>query len=1154
MSTEEIISIEGTLLMLDDATPHVAVPVQVICNGEVIATTLSNEKGRYQFTKLSPGSYQLRCHVLGGYVYYQSTGDTLRKTVYGSQAMARDAGQSLYVENGKTIRNINLHFAPFKKGTWRTITHFDGLANNHILVVHQDFDGMMWFGTRGRGISRYDGREFTNLTIKDGLPNNYVFSIAQARDGTMWFGGVGSISRYDGREFVNFDIEGLVHAICIASDGIVWCGTWGNGVSYHDGKEFGKLTAKDGLAGDLVSAIHQDSSGTMWFGTDGGVSRYDGKEFTNFIRSLATSATDGLVHDSVHSIYGEPNGVLWFGTDGGVSRHDGKEFVNLTPEDGLLHGIVSSIHRDADGTMWFGTGFGTGDLSGAGVSRYDGRGFVNFTTKDGLAHNTVHSIHRDPNGILWFGTDGGGVSRYDERGVVNLTTKDGLAHDYIWTIYDELDGDLWFGTDGGGVSRYDGESVVTLTSKDGLPDDHIFSILRDAQGAFWFGTDKGVSRYDGKSFVNLPRSLATSATDGLANDHVFCMHQAPDGTIWFGTQGGVSRYNGRELINFTTEDGLAGNWVYSIYGAPDGVMWFCTLAGVSQYDGKEFSNLTFEEGLPSNIVPSLHRDRDGTFWFGTLAGVSRYDGKEFVNLTTEDGLAYNYVYDIYRDRDGTIWFATGGGGVSRYDGVAWASLDARDGLTDNTVWAIHQDQNGVLWFGTAAGLTCYSQNGTSPKARIVSVRIGEKEYANLEAIPAIVVGNHVTVKYSSIDFKTVPEKRQYRCRIKELDPDWRRPSRESQFEWMPEKAGVYTFEVQAIDRDLNYSEPVALSLTVQPDPVLVSLQTELDHLRHEMGKKYEFQNIIGTSLAIMKVRALMERAIDSELTVLITGETGTGKELVAWAIHHNSSRKGQPWLPFSCGEVPGDLLASKLFGHRKGAFTGAHEDQMGLFEAASGGTIVLDEIGEMSKDMQVQLLRVLAERKIQRLGEHISRDVDVRIIAMTNRDLVQEVTTGRFREDLFYRLNEFPIHMPPLRERREDIPLLAEHFLNDYLQEHNRKLDGFASDVFDMLQSYSWPGNVRELRNESHRACALAEPGSQVQTYHFSSQITRGESLVREIMSERVSYRESLNRFGRRLAEEALRECNGNRTHAARLLGMDRSNLVALIKRLGIKA
>jgi len=225
---------------------------------------------------------------------------------------------------------------------------------------------------------------------------------------------------------------------------------------------------------------------------------------------------------------------------------------------------------------------------------------------------------------------------------------------------------------------------------------------------------------------------------------------------------------------------------------------------------------------------------------------------------------------------------------------------------------------------------------------------------------------------------------------------------------------------------------------------------------------------------------------------------------------------------------------------------------MGLFETASGGTIVLDEIGEMSQDMQVQLLRVLEERKIQRLGEYISRDVDVRIIAMTNRYLVQEVTTGRFREDLFYRLNEFPIHMPPLRERREDIPLLAEQFLNDYLQKHNRKLDGFASDVFDMLQSYSWPGNVRELRNELYRACALAEPGSQVQTYHFSSQIIRGESLVREIMSERVSYRESLNRFGRRLAEEALRECNGNRTHATRLLGMDRSNLVALIKRLGI--
>lgn len=297
----------------------------------------------------------------------------------------------------------------------------------------------------------------------------------------------------------------------------------------------------------------------------------------------------------------------------------------------------------------------------------------------------------------------------------------------------------------------------------------------------------------------------------------------------------------------------------------------------------------------------------------------------------------------------------------------------------------------------------------------------------------------------------------------------------------------------------------------------------------------------------------MERAIDSGLAVLITGETGTGKELVAKAIHHNSPRKDHPLLALNCGAIPRELLASELFGHVKGAFTGAREDKMGLFEAASGGTLILDEISEMPEDAQIHLLRVLQEREVQRLGEHVSRAVDVRIIAMTNRYLVEEVTDDRFREDLYYRLSEFPIHIPPLRERVEDIPLLAERFLQNYLQEHERDLDGFAPDVLDMLKGYPWPGNVRELQNAVRRAAALAEESSIIHTYHFPSQITQGESLIQEILSERVGLSESVERFQRRLVEDALRECDGNRSQAARMLKMHRANFVRLMRRFGIE-
>lgn len=369
--------------------------------------------------------------------------------------------------------------------------------------------------------------------------------------------------------------------------------------------------------------------------------------------------------------------------------------------------------------------------------------------------------------------------------------------------------------------------------------------------------------------------------------------------------------------------------------------------------------------------------------------------------------------------------------------------------------------------------------------------------------------------------------------------------------------GEYTFKVIAINRDLVESvAPATLKLTVVPDSrdlVISTMQTEIARLRREVGSKYHFANIIGRSATIKQMRVLMEKAIDSGLPVLITGETGAGKELVAKAIHTNSPRKDHPMRELNCGAIPKDLVASTLFGHRKGAFTGADTDRMGVFEDAKGGTVILDEIGEMPNDAQVHLLRVLQERTVIRIGEFAPREVDVRIIAITNRDLEKEVGAGRFRADLYHRLKVFPIHVPPLRERTDDIPLLAEHFLQQASQQQTKEVDGFGPDVFEMLSSYSWTGNIRELENEVYRAVALVEGGMQIQTYHFSSLIHRGESLITEAISEGSGYAESVKRFQRRLIEQVLSECGGNRHEAARRLKMYRPNLIDLIKRLGIK-
>jgi two-component system response regulator AtoC len=405
---------------------------------------------------------------------------------------------------------------------------------------------------------------------------------------------------------------------------------------------------------------------------------------------------------------------------------------------------------------------------------------------------------------------------------------------------------------------------------------------------------------------------------------------------------------------------------------------------------------------------------------------------------------------------------------------------------------------------------------------------------------------------------------RYSYILEGLHEEWKETwDNQARYEKLP--VGEYTFKVIAINRDLVTSEtPAELKLKVIPDPRDIRVRQlesdlqlknrQLAFLQSEVGRKYQFDSIVGESDAIKWVRAMMEKAIDSGLNVLITGETGTGKELVAKGIHYNSSRKGKPPIALNCAAVQKELIGSILFGHRKGAFTGAIEDRMGLFETADGSTILLDEIGDMPPDVQANLLRVLEEGKAQRIGEHTPRDVDVRVISMTNRDLERDMKEGRFREDLYYRLNGFRIHVPPLRDRSDDILMLAQYFYKEACADQCKELTGFGPGVMDMLKSYSWPGNIRELRNEILGAYTFAESGSLIQTYHFSSHLTQGESIEREVISEQLSYNEAVKRFRKHIVEEALRKCNGNRTQAAKLLDMDRTNLSHLIKTLGIKA
>ncbi|MFC1716081.1 two-component regulator propeller domain-containing protein [Candidatus Poribacteria bacterium] len=824
--------------MLDDATPHVAVPVEAVRDGEVISTTLSNKGGKYQFVNLGPGAYQLRCQVLGGYVYYgaeKARKPGSRKTEESENRGVSGEPISVQVKSGETLKDMDFRFAPFKKGVWKNYSRSNGLAGDRPWVIYRDSDSNMWFGDRIGGVTRYGKDGFATFTTKDGLLHDHINAIYQTPDGAIWFGTGnyefedGGVSRYDGKRFVNFTAkDGLlcdcVQTICQDKHGNLWFGTWDDGAFRYDGETFTNFTTEDGLASNFVSAIHQAPDGSIWFGTGvwwgdiygGGVSRYDGETFTNF------TTEDGLASNTVNDIISTPDGTLWFGTLNGVSRYDGKTFTNLTTADGLVNKQILTIYYDSDGVLWSGTQY-------SGISSYDGKTFVNFTTSDGLAGELVGTIHQDPDGVLWFGTESG-VSRYDRSTFVNFTTADGLKGNCVWTIHQDSDGDMWLGSGwrGWGVFRYDGEEFVNFTTKDGLVDNLVLAIHQSPDGIMWFGTERGVSRYDGKEFVSL------TAEDGLIDRRVMDIQQAPDGALWFAAWDGITRYDGEVFSASTTNDGLPENRVQSIHRGHNGMMWFGTYGGISRYNGEEFINFTIEDGLAADYVWTVHQDLDGVMWFGMATwdtiggGLSRYDGKEFVNFSTEDGLAHNVVRDIHRDSDGILWIATNGG-VSGYDGTTWTSLDTRDGLPSNTVRAIHQDPDGYLWFGTErGGLTRYRRSDTPPRVHIASVTADET-YDDLSAIPLFSIGKRITVKYNAIDLKTHPDKQQYRCRVRNSDAsrvtrdgsvgsEWDKPTKQTTFDWIPREAGAYTFQVQAIDRDLNYSEPASLEITISPPP------------------------------------------------------------------------------------------------------------------------------------------------------------------------------------------------------------------------------------------------------------------------------------------------------------------------------------------------
>jgi DNA-binding NtrC family response regulator len=353
----------------------------------------------------------------------------------------------------------------------------------------------------------------------------------------------------------------------------------------------------------------------------------------------------------------------------------------------------------------------------------------------------------------------------------------------------------------------------------------------------------------------------------------------------------------------------------------------------------------------------------------------------------------------------------------------------------------------------------------------------------------------------------------------------------------------------AYDTLTNPPNVVELRLIVQRAHRMRTAERELEHLRAEARNEGKLHELLGTSSAMQEVFALAQKIAPCDVSVLITGETGTGKELLARAIHKISGRASQPMVAFSCANLPENLIEAELFGYERGAFTGAVMSRRGRLETADQGTLFLDEIADLGVGLQPKLLRVLQERTFERLGSNTRINVNIRLICATNRDLGEMMQQGQFRDDLYYRLNVVQMHLPPLRARRDDIPLLAHHFLQISAQQFNKKVKRFSQPALHALEEYAWPGNVRELENAVQRSVVLSE-GHTVDLWHLPSPIrSTGDATI----AAGSSYETEVRQFKRRLLLRTLRECGWRKAESARSLGLARGYLHRLINQLEIQ-
>ena len=944
-------------------------------------------------------------------------------------------------------------------------TVFDGLAGMYVEAIYQDRHGLLWIGTTDGGVSRFDGAHFDTFGLSDGLPHLTVMAIVEDADGRLLFGTFGGgLAAYDGRGFQVYTTEhGLpsndILGLQTQADGSVGVLTTAGVGRFVEGQCVECMTELAGQPLELVYDMATDSAGTTWLATwKYGVISMDGQR----MNTDSGDGNDAMQLQWPWNFAQDATGNLWIafryvGTEVVVGRYDpaSQQFELIRVDDGaegaevVQHG-TRHVRVDDRDRLW---------LSRRGVLVHDSGEWHPFSAGLPDIHfSDTRLTYEDSEGNIWVGLWGGGLIFCDPISVQLYDKEDGLPDSEVRCLSEDREGRVWIGTTGGLACLEDDRIRPVQVGYT------IFSMAVDRQGQVWSsGPDGQVFKSVGKE----TQAVAVTAESGSVE--IKMLFQGREGRLnaytsedQFGWIEG-DRFTAIEdqwsLYRVVLQDREGSFWLGrygrrpALYNYRDGHLWACDMAGI---EAVAYVNVLCE-----------YQD---AIWVGTAHGLFAidYQSKEVRQFTVDQGdLSANGIMALMPDpQQECLWIGTSGGGVLKYDGRTFQSIRLGKSALENIVDAILRDSRGRLWFGTRAGLIAYQPGETPPRIRIRQVVAG-RTFDEPQSVSCPESTPEIQFHFQGLSFRSGAEQMRYSHRLVGYGPaeEWSAFTPANRVTYQDVPAGLFHFEVRTVDRDGLMSDVARLEVRVVPT-----------HLRRlEQMLRVSNQGFLSQSPAMARLLDQVESMAETDMTVLVLGETGVGKGVLARLLHNLSPRQANPFIPVNCGGLSAGLIESELFGHEKGSFTSANAQKIGYFERANGGTLFLDEVGDLPLDSQRALLHILEEGHLTRVGGEKSIPVDVRVVAATNKDLEEAIQAGTFREDLFYRLSVLSVVLPPLRERQEDIPLLAAHFASRCAEQLGRPTPVLGEELMAHLQQYAWPGNVRELEHVIQQAVVLGD-------------------------------------------------------------------------------